>query len=80
MVAVGAPACGANAAVRSFVRTALVEGCNVIGVYDSLAGLAAGNMKALKWKDVHGWAGKGGSELGTKRLVYALSALSLHQL
>ena len=55
--------------MRSFVRTALVEGYNVLGVYDSLAGLAAGNIKSLSWKDVHGWAGKGGSELGTKRLV-----------
>lgn len=41
----------------------------MLGVYDSLAGLAAGNIKSLNWKDVHGWAGKGGSELGTKRLV-----------
>lgn len=69
MVAVGAPACGANAAVRSFVRTALVEGYNVVGIYDSLAGLAAGNAKPLSWSDVHGWGSKGGSELGTKRLV-----------
>lgn len=69
VVAVGAPACGANAAVRSFVRTALVEGYNVMGVYDSVSGLAAANFKPLNWSDVHGWAGKGGSVLGTKRLV-----------
>lgn len=75
MVAVGAPACGANAAVRSFVRTALVEGYNVVGVYGSLAGLANGDVKPLTWSDVHGWAGKGGSELGTKRLVLCLRTI-----
>lgn len=68
MVAIGAPACGANAAVRSFVRTALVEDCTVVGIYDSLAGLVSGNVKELEWCDVHGWASKGGSMLGTKRL------------
>jgi len=67
VLAVGAPACGANAAVRSFVRMCLVEGYSVYGVYDSLVGLASGNVKPLSWTDVHGWAGAGGSKLGTKR-------------
>lgn len=67
MVAVGAPACGANAAVRSFVRMSLVKGYKVMGVLDSLSGLSKGNMKILNWMDVHGWAAKGGSMLGTKR-------------
>lgn len=72
VVAVGAPACGANAAVRSFVRTALVDGHKVLGVYDSLAGLAAGKFQLLEWSDVHGWTGRGGSMLGTKRFVLSL--------
>lgn len=70
----GAPACGANAAVRSFVRSVLVEGYSVVGVYDSLAGLANGNVRPLSWSDVHGWGSKGGSVLGTKRLVVLLTA------
>ncbi|XP_067951868.1 ATP-dependent 6-phosphofructokinase-like [Watersipora subatra] len=69
VVAVGAPACGANAAVRSFVRAALVKDHNVLGVYDSLNGLVNGKTKPLNWSDVHGWASKGGSELGTKRTL-----------
>lgn len=67
MVAIGAPACGANAAVRAFVRRALVENCRVLGIFDSLTGLVDGNFKELSWSDVHGWACKGGSMLGTKR-------------
>lgn len=67
VVAIGAPACGANAAVRSFVRSALVDNCKVVGIYGSLPGLAVGNVKPLAWADVHGWASKGGSMLGTKR-------------
>lgn len=69
MVAVGAPACGANAAVRSFVRMSLVQGYQVFGIYDSLAGLADGNIKPLSWQDVYGWASRAGSVLGTKRSV-----------
>lgn len=69
MVAVGAPACGANAAVRSFVRMSLVQGFQVLGCYDSLGGLARGDLKPLEWMDVDGWAAKGGSMLGTKRFV-----------
>ena len=70
-MAVGAPACGANAAVRSFVRMSLVEGFDVLGVYDSLGGLARGDIKPLAWMDVRGWAAKGGSMLGTKRLGFS---------
>ena len=63
----GAPACGANSALRSFVRMSLVRGYEVVGVYDSLAGLAAGKVKSLSWKDVYGWSAQAGSVLGTKR-------------
>lgn len=69
VIAVGAPACGANAAVRSFVRMSLVHGYQVFGIYDSLAGLAEGHIKLLSWQDVYGWAGRAGSVLGTKRSV-----------
>lgn len=77
-MAVGAPACGANAAVRSFVRAALVKDHNVLGVYDSLNGLVNGKTKPLNWSDVHGWASKGGSELGTKRSVSILFSFLHH--
>ena len=41
---VGAPACGMNAAVRSFVRLGLTQGYRVMGVQDSWDGLASGKV------------------------------------
>ncbi|KAL8602724.1 hypothetical protein ACOMHN_062938 [Nucella lapillus] len=54
---IGAPACGMNAAVRSFVRLGLTQCFRVMGIQDSFDGLTCGN----------GWAGRGGSLLGTKQ-------------
>ncbi|KRY66908.1 6-phosphofructokinase, partial [Trichinella pseudospiralis] len=42
---VGAPACGMNAAVRSFVRNALCHNCKVLAVKDSFEGLMKGNVQ-----------------------------------
>ncbi|XP_046351037.1 ATP-dependent 6-phosphofructokinase-like isoform X2 [Haliotis rufescens] len=64
---IGAPACGMNAAVRSFVRLALTQGYNVKGIYDSFDGLVANEVHHIGWNQVQGWAGKGGSLLGTKK-------------
>ncbi|XP_069106568.1 ATP-dependent 6-phosphofructokinase-like isoform X2 [Argopecten irradians] len=73
---IGAPACGANAAVRSFVRLALTQGYEVLGIHDSFDGLLYGDddhkckmVKSLAWTDVQSWTGKGGSLLGTKKIV-----------
>ena len=41
---IGAPACGANAAVRSFVRLALTKGYTVLGIHDSFDGLLYGDV------------------------------------
>jgi 6-phosphofructokinase 1 len=41
---IGAPACGANAAVRSFVRLALTHGYTVLGIHDSFDGLLYGDV------------------------------------
>lgn len=41
---IGAPACGANAAVRSFVRFALTKGYTVLGIHDSFDGLLYGDV------------------------------------
>lgn len=52
---VGAPACGMNAAVHSFVRNAISRGHTVYGIYDAFEGLVAGNFRKLSWVDVTGW-------------------------
>ncbi|XP_072253280.1 ATP-dependent 6-phosphofructokinase, liver type [Leuresthes tenuis] len=66
---VGAPAAGMNAAVRSAVRLALAQGHKVYAVNDGFQGLANGSVFEMKWHNVAGWTGQGGSLLGTKRTL-----------
>jgi 6-phosphofructokinase 1 len=65
---VGAPACGINSAVRSFVRHGVWKGCKILAINDGFEGLAAGNVHELNWIDVYGWTGLGGSLLGCQRI------------
>uniref|UniRef100_A0A669BVQ8 ATP-dependent 6-phosphofructokinase n=1 Tax=Oreochromis niloticus TaxID=8128 RepID=A0A669BVQ8_ORENI len=64
---VGAPCSGMNAAVRSAVRTGLLQGHQMMAVHDGFDGLAHGVIEPIGWSGVAGWTGKGGSFLGTKR-------------
>ncbi|CAH1247924.1 PFKM [Branchiostoma lanceolatum] len=64
---VGAPAAGMNAAVRSAVRTAILNGHQPYAIYEGFEGLAEGRLKKLNWMDVGGWVGSGGAKLGAKR-------------
>ncbi|XP_068085578.1 ATP-dependent 6-phosphofructokinase isoform X2 [Anabrus simplex] len=66
---IGAPACGMNAAVRSFVRNCIYRGDTVYGIHDGVEGLVAGNVQRMDWSDVTGWVGQGGAILGTKRTL-----------
>ncbi|XP_070842651.1 ATP-dependent 6-phosphofructokinase, platelet type isoform X2 [Chaetodon trifascialis] len=68
---VGAPAAGMNAAVRSAVRVGISEGHKMFAVSDGFEGLWKGQIKEIKWADVGGWTGQGGSLLGTKRTLPA---------
>ena len=42
---IGAPACGMNAAVRSFVRNCIYRGDVVYGIHDGIDGLIEGNVR-----------------------------------
>uniref|UniRef100_A0A4W4GQ17 ATP-dependent 6-phosphofructokinase n=2 Tax=Electrophorus electricus TaxID=8005 RepID=A0A4W4GQ17_ELEEL len=66
---VGAPAAGMNAAVRSAVRVGITEGHTMFAVHDGFEGFSNGQIKEIKWGDVGGWTGQGGSLLGTKRTL-----------
>lgn len=44
---IGAPACGMNAAVRSFVRNCIYRGDTVYGIHDGIDGLVEGNVSYL---------------------------------
>uniref|UniRef100_A0A673AQT1 6-phosphofructokinase n=1 Tax=Sphaeramia orbicularis TaxID=375764 RepID=A0A673AQT1_9TELE len=67
---VGAPAAGMNAAVRSAVRVGISEGHKMFAVNDGFEGFCKGQIKEIKWADVGGWTGQGGSLLGTKRYTF----------
>jgi len=41
---IGSPACGMNAAARSFVRLALTRGCRVLGIRFGFEGLVQDNV------------------------------------
>uniref|UniRef100_A0A669EG51 Phosphofructokinase, platelet n=1 Tax=Oreochromis niloticus TaxID=8128 RepID=A0A669EG51_ORENI len=81
---VGAPAAGMNAAVRSAVRVGITEGHKMFAVNDGFEGFYKGQVRfnEIKWGDVGGWTGQGGSLLGTKRcwlsLLQAYSILQLY--
>jgi 6-phosphofructokinase 1 len=64
---VGAPACGMNAAIRSFVRLAMTYRCQVLGIRFGFEGLLNDDVNELLWTDVQGWTGAGGTNLGTTR-------------
>uniref|UniRef100_A0A5S6QAC3 ATP-dependent 6-phosphofructokinase n=1 Tax=Trichuris muris TaxID=70415 RepID=A0A5S6QAC3_TRIMR len=64
---IGAPACGMNAAVRSFVRNAISHGCRVFAIKDSFDGLIKGDFQDINWHDVTNWTMSGGSFLGTQK-------------
>ncbi|XP_063062596.1 ATP-dependent 6-phosphofructokinase, platelet type isoform X4 [Engraulis encrasicolus] len=68
---VGAPAAGMNAAVRSAVRVGISEGHKMFAVNDGFEGFSKGQLREIKWADVGGWTGQGGSLLGTKRTLPA---------
>jgi len=63
----GSPAPGMNTATRAAVRFGIDRGHIMLGVHNGFRGLVAGTIEEMKWLDVHGWASRGGAELGTNR-------------
>jgi len=66
---VGAPAPGMNTAVRAAIRVAIDQGHVALGVRRGFQGLAEDDIQEMEWMSVNGWAGLGGAELGTNRVV-----------
>ena len=65
----GGPAPGMNTAVRAAVRLGLDRGHIMIGINHGFEGLIAGDIEELNWMSVAGFASKGGSDLGTSRVM-----------
>ncbi len=80
----GGPAPGMNTATRAAIRLGLDRGHAMLGVRDGFQGLVKGDIQAMDWMSVAGWASRGGSELGTNRKVldrndYEAIALTLQK-
>jgi 6-phosphofructokinase 1 len=67
----GAPAPGMNTAVRAAVRLGVDQGHLMFGVKNGFHGLISGDLMAMNWMSVNGWAPMGGAELGTNRKALA---------
>ncbi len=65
----GSAAPGMNTAVRAAVRLALDRGHTLVGVRNGFRGLIDSDLIDLEWMSVNGWAGLGGSELGTSSRI-----------
>ncbi len=63
----GGDAPGMNPAIRAVVRTALFNGCEVIGIREGFEGLLNGDWAPLAARDVGGIIQRGGTMLGTAR-------------
>lgn len=65
----GAPSPGMNTAARAAIRLGLDMGHIMLGVHNGFEGLIEGEVEAMDWMSVSGWATRGGSMLGTTRRV-----------
>jgi 6-phosphofructokinase 1 len=65
----GAPSPGMNTAVRAAIRLGLDMGHIMLGVHNGFEGLINGEVEGMDWMKVSGWASRGGSTLGTTRLI-----------
>jgi 6-phosphofructokinase 1 len=63
----GGDAPGMNACIRAVVRTAISQGCEVMGIYRGYNGLVEGDMQPLQSRDVSNIIQKGGTILKTAR-------------
>ena len=76
IIHVGAPAGGMNSATRAAVAYCLTRGHTPIAIHNGFSGLCRhhadkplGSVRELDWLSVEGWISKGGSEIGTNRVL-----------
>lgn len=65
----GGPASGMNTAVRAAVRLGIDKGHTILGIQDGFKGLVDEHIEEMQWMTVDDWTARGGSELGTNRMV-----------
>jgi 6-phosphofructokinase 1 len=69
IIHIGAPAGGMNAATRTAVRYCIAKGHEPLVISNGFSGLLDDHIQPLNWLRVDGWAVRGGSELGTNRVL-----------
>lgn len=76
IIHVGAPAGGMNSATRAAVAYCLTRGHTPVAIHNGFSGLCRhhndkpiGSVREVSWLDVEGWISKGGSEIGTNRVL-----------
>lgn len=69
IIHIGAPAGGMNAATRTAVRYCLERGHTPLAINNGFQGLLEDNVTQLSWLRVDNWMTRGGSELGTNRVL-----------
>jgi 6-phosphofructokinase 1 len=76
IIHVGAPAGGMNSATRAAVAYCLTRGHTPTTIHNGFSGLCrhhndkpVGSVRDVQWLDVEGWISKGGSEIGTNRVL-----------
>lgn len=65
----GAPAGGMNAATRCAVRYCIRQGHTPLAIHNGFRGLLDDIVDELSWLGVDAWMARGGSELGTNRIL-----------
>ena len=69
VMTIGAPAAGMNSCARAFARLLLYQGHTVLGIDEGFVGLLQDDVHEITWKEVDSWGSRGGSVLGTNRVV-----------
>ena len=69
IICMGAPCCGMNAAVRSFVRNIIFRGDTVLAIREGIDGLMEGKIEPLDWTMVNGLVSSAGACIGTRRTL-----------
>lgn len=69
VVCIGAPCCGMNAALRSFVRNMIFRGDVVLVCREGIDGLMENKISPIKWAEVRGLINQGGAHIGTRRTL-----------
>lgn len=68
-ISMGAPAGGMNGATKAAVRYCLKQGHTPIAIHNGFRGLLDDHVDELSWLGVDAWMVRGGSELGTNRVL-----------